>query len=144
MMVMKAGLYQLNHLCQPMSWYVFYSQLIIFYWGIHSQSVLPPNQIVHCDPETEEETSYMIDLLYTEKAIFKAAKHLVDAWALESNLYMNFYRLQSNKAAGLMQKADLDFGIMTLAAMKQGLYCHPTPGVTLHSQKYHCYCQSLW
>ena len=86
----------------------------------------------------------MIDLLYAEKTIFKATKCLANAQALESNLHMNFYRLQSNKAVGLMQKADLDIGIMTLAAMKWGLYHHPTPGTILHSQKYHCYHQSLW
>ena len=144
MMVTKAGLYQLNHLSQPMSWYVFCSQLIIFYQGIYLQRVLPPDQILHCNPETEEEASCMIDLLYAEKTIFKATKRLANAQALESNLHMNFYRLQSNKAVGLMQKADLDIGIATLAAMKWGLYHHPTLGAILHSQKYHRYCQSLW
>ena len=81
----------------------------------------------------------MVELLCAEKAVFKATKGLADAWALESQLCANFYMLQSDKATSLMQKTDLDIGIMTLVAMKHGLYRHPTPGAILHSKKYHCY-----
>ena len=54
--------------------------LIAFYiTEIYLQRVLPPNQIVHCNPETEHEVSYMVELLCAEKAIFKATKCLADA-----------------------------------------------------------------
>jgi hypothetical protein len=78
----------------------------------------------------------MIDLAYAEKAILKATKRLADARALESQLRAEFYELQSNKAATLMNKADLDIGITTLAAMKRGLYRFPTPVGILRSRKY--------
>ena len=52
--------------------------------------------------------------------------------------------LQSDKATLLMHKADLDIGIMTLAAIKHGLYRHPSPGAILHSKKYHHYCQLMY
>lgn len=115
--------------------------LIAFYFTeIYLQRVLPPNLIVHCDPETEHEVSYMVELLCAEKVIFKATKCLADAWALESQLCAKFYMLQSDKATLLMHKADLDIGIMTLVAIKHGLYRHPFPGAILHSKKYHHYC----
>lgn len=101
---------------------------------------MPPNQIVHCNPETEHEVSHMVELLHAEKAIFKATKCLADAQALESQLCAKFYMLQSDKATLLMHKADFDIGIMNLAAIKHGLYRHPSPGAILHSKKYHHYC----
>ena len=64
----------------------------------------------------------MIDLVYAEKAVFRATKHLADAWALESQLHAEYYELQSLKVATLMKKADLDIGVTTLAAMQRGLY----------------------
>ena len=107
------------------------------------QRVVPPDQIVHCYPETEEEAPYMIDLVHAERSIFKATKRLADARSLESKLHAEFYAFQSNEAAALIQKADLDIGVMTLAAMKWGLYRYPSPGAILHSQKYCHHCKLL-
>lgn len=100
-------------------------------------------QIVHCSPETKEEAAYVIDLVYAEKAIFRATKHLADARALESQLHAEFYELQSNKANSLMKKADLDIGVTTLSTMWWGLYQFPTPVGILQSQKYHSHRRSL-
>ena len=120
-----------------MSWFI---QLLL---SRILQRVVPPDQIVHCYPETEEEASYMIDLVCDERAIFKATKCLAEAWSLESKLCTEFYAFQSNKAAALMQKADLDIGVTTSAAINWGLYQYPSPGAILHSQKYCHHCKLL-
>lgn len=60
----------------------------------------------------------MIDLAHAKKAVLKTIKCLANAQAVEGKLCAAFCTLQSNNMAALVQKADLDIGITTLAAMK--------------------------
>ena len=64
---------------------------------------------------------HILDLICTDKAVFKAMKCLADARALESKLYADFYKMQSKKAALLVAQENLEISSITLTAQRRGL-----------------------
>ena len=122
---------------EPTNWPVCLITIVWYHTELSiSQRVVPPDQIVHCYLDTEKEASCMIYLVHAERAILKATKCLADAQSLESRLCAEFYVFQSNEAAALMQKADMD-GCHGFGCSKGGLYQYPSPRAIIHSQKYH-------